>query len=226
MSQELLTALRSIVRDELARLQPPEIGVVSQVHPRVGEGDAGNHQVDVRLRASGVELHRVPVTVPRLGLSALPEVGDTVLVAFVGDDLNGAVVVGCLYDDEAHPPVAAAHEVVYQPPEEEDAAVRRLHVELAGGGTLTLGDESLEIVFGDTRVVLHRDGDVEIQAAGGVTLSAGGDLKLSAGGTIEAEAQADVTLKAGAQGSFEATAQVGLKGAKVAIAGLTEFSPS
>lgn len=226
MSDELMTALRSIVRDELARLRPPEIGKVTRVYPRESESDESNHQVNVTLRGSGVELHRVPVTAQRIGISALPEVDDSVLVAFVGGDLNAPVVIGALYNDQAHPPVAAEHEVVYQPPEPEDSAVRRLHVELANGGTMTLTDEHLEIVFGDTRVEVHRDGDVVIQAAGGVAISAGGDIRLSAGGKIVAEADSNVEIKAAAQGSFEAAAPLNLKGATVGIAGITDFSPS
>ena len=61
----LIEVLRAIIRDEIAARRPPELGIVTQVHP--GDGDAGNHQADLRLRASGLELARVPVAVPRRG---------------------------------------------------------------------------------------------------------------------------------------------------------------
>ena len=70
----LIDALRAIIRDELAARRPPELGIVTQVYP--GDGNAGNHQADLRLRSSGLELSRVPVAVPRLGFSLLPRPGD------------------------------------------------------------------------------------------------------------------------------------------------------
>ena len=40
------------------------------------------------------------------------------IVAFVGGDLNGPVVLGFLYDDQRHPPKADADEVVYEVPDD------------------------------------------------------------------------------------------------------------
>ena len=88
MSAALMATIRAIVRDEMNRLRPPELGVVTRVYGRSDDADASNHQVNVRLRCSEVELHRVPVLVGRPGWSALPNVDDLVLVNFVGGDLN------------------------------------------------------------------------------------------------------------------------------------------
>lgn len=225
MTGELLGTLRAIVRDELARVRPPELGVVTQVLARDGDGSKNNHEVNVRLRGNGVELQQVPVVVGRLGLSALPQVGDLVLVTFVAGDLNAAVVVGCLYDDQAHPPVAQPHEVVYQPPDDSDSAVRRLHLELSSGATLTVGDDALTVTLGDTSIVVDRDGDVVIQSKGTVRLEAQGDLELGAAGNMTIEAQGSLSLKA-MKASLEAQAQMALKGAQIGLAGMTQFSPS
>ena len=84
----LIDALRAIIRDELAARRPPELGIVTQVYP--GDGGAGNHQADLRLRSSGLELSRVPVAVPRLGFSLLPRQGDLVVVLFVDGDVARA----------------------------------------------------------------------------------------------------------------------------------------
>lgn len=226
MSADLIGTLRAIVRDELARLQPPELGVVTQVHARDADGSANNHQVNVRLRASGVELQRVPVAVGRLGMSALPNEGDLLLIAFVNHDLNAPVAVGCLYDDQAHPPVAQLHDVVYEPPDDGDSGVRRLHVLLKSGSEIALDDDKLEILFGGTSLVLNRDGDVAIRAAGKVTVEADGDLELRAGGAVAIEAGSNLTLKASANATLEGAAKTTVKGAQVALAGITQFSAS
>lgn len=222
---ELIGALRAIVRDELARRQPPELATVTRVFAREGEGSKNNHQVNLRLRSSGVELQRVPVAVERLGLSALPNEGDLMLVAFVGGDLNAPVAIGCLYDDQAHPPVAKPHEVVYQPPDEADSGVRRLHLELTNGSAMTVDDDKVQIVLGDTSVVINRDGDVVIQAKGKVRFETQGDVEVEAQGSMTLSSQGQLTLK-GLSISLEAQAQVKVKGAQIGLAGMTQFSPA
>ncbi len=222
---DLIGTLRAIVRDELARMRPAELATVTQVFAREGDDDRNNHEVSLRLRGSGVELQRVPVAVGRLGLSALPSEGDLMLVAFVGGDLNAPVALGCLYDDRAHPPVARPHEVVYQPPDEEASGVRRLHLELRNGSTLTLDDERLQIVLGDTSVAINRDGDVVIQAAGKLRVELDGDFELEARGDVKLTAQGQLSLQ-GMTASVEGQTRAGVKGAQIALAGMTQFSPS
>src|SRR5262249_7474729 len=123
------------------------------------------------------------------------------------------------------PPVAQLHEVVYQPPDQQDSGVRRVHIELQGGSTLTLGDDKLEIALGGTSVVVNRDGDVVIQAKGNLQLAADGDIELDAKGDLKMSAQGQVTVQ-GMAVSVEGQSQAGLKGATVSIAGITQFSPS
>jgi hypothetical protein len=230
---ELIDTLRAIVRDELARYCQPELGTVTQAFPRDGGGSKSNHQVSLRLRASGVELPRVPVVVSRPGLSALPNEGDLMLVAFVGGDLNAPVALGCLYDDQAHPPVAQLHEVVYQPPDEADSNVRRIHLELASGASLTLTDDRLEMTLGDTSIVAERDGDLVIQAKGKIRLAAQGDIEIEAQGALNLKAQGDAAVAAqgqldlkGMSATVEGQSQASLKAPQVGLAGMTQFSPS
>ena len=225
MSADLIGTLRAIVRDELARVQPPALAVVTQVRARDGDGSKNNHAVNVRLRGNGVELQHVPVAVGRLGLSALPQEDDLVLVTFAGGDLNAPIVVGCLYDDQAHPPVAQPHEVVYQPPDAGDSGVRRLHLELSSGATVTLGDDALTVLLGETSISIDRDGDVVIQAKGKVRLQAQGDVEAEATGNVSLTAQGALSLK-GLSASVEAQTQASVKGAQIGLAGITQFSPA
>jgi len=222
---DLIGTLRAIVRDELARLRPIEIGAVTTVYPRDSDGSKNNHQVNVRLFQSGVELQRVPMPTSRIGLSALPNEGDLVVVAFANGDPNAPIALGCLYDDQSHPPVAQLHEVVYQPPDPQETGVRRIHIELQSGSTLTLDDDTLKIALGGTSVVVNRDGDVVIEAKGNLRLTSDGDMELDAKGEIKVGAQSRVTVQ-GMAVSIEGQSQAGLKGATVAIAGITQFSPS
>ncbi len=155
---EFIDLLRVVVREELARQRAPELGIVLAVYANDAEGN--NHQVDVRLRASGVELQRVPVTVARYGLSVLPREGDLVLVTFVDGDLNAPVVIGSLYDENTQPPEASPAEVVYQVP--DAGGERHLHLELPSGMTCTVDDATLTISAGGTEITLEQDGDVSI----------------------------------------------------------------
>lgn len=220
-----LATVRALVREEQDRRRFPEMGVVTQVHAKTSESGKENHQVAVKLPASDVELQRVPVVVGRLGLSALPRVGDLVLVTFIAGDINSPIVVGSLYDYQQHPPKAEGDEVVYQVPDDAKSGVRRLHLELPSGATVTLDDDLLAITYGSTELKVNRDGNVEVKSAQSVTITSQGDLTL--------ESQGNMTIKAGgtlemsgvsvtAQGQASAT----LKGASISLAGMTQFSPS
>lgn len=222
---ELIATLRSIVRDELARMRYCELGSVTATYPRDGGGSKNNHEVNLRLLQSGVELQRVPVVVGRIGLSALPSEGDLMVVAFANGDANAPIALGSVYDDQSHPPVAQDHEVVYQPPDPGDSGVRRIHIELQSGSKLTLDDDKLQIALGDTSVVVNRDGDVEIQSKGKIHLASEGDLEIESQGDLKLTAQNQLTVKA-VTVSIEGQAQAGLKGAAISIAGMTQFSPS
>lgn len=222
---ELIATLRALVRAELARVRSPALGAVTKTYPKTGDDGKDNHQVDLKLTDSGVELSRVPVAVPRLGLSALPKVDDLMLVVFVGGDLNAPIATGCVYDDTEHPPVAKDGELVYQPPEDEDSSVRRFHVELKNGGKLTLDDDKLTIELGATSLVINRDGDLTVKAKGKVRLESESDLELVAGGALKLEATGDLTGK-GASATIEGSGSAKLKGPSITLAGNTQFSAS
>lgn len=229
---ELIDTLRQIVRAELARIRPPELGLVLDVFP--GDGGDGNHQADLRLRESGLTLRRVPVVVSRPGVSLLPRVGDAVVVSFLGGDVAQPVVLGAVYTGNEQPPEAGPLEAVFQPGDASDSAVRRVHLETPTGGTVTLDDETLVVTLGGTTLTLEQDGNVDIAAAGSITLSAQGDVTIDAGGTlsvsagqnVEIEAQIAVSAKGNVEATLEAGAKTTVKGALIGVAGLTQFSAS
>ncbi|HWS13623.1 MAG TPA: phage baseplate assembly protein V [Rhodocyclaceae bacterium] len=222
---DLIEILRAVIRDEMERRRAPELGIVTEVLARESESSDNNHQVKVRLRDSGVELQWVPVAVGRLGLSLLPQVGDLVLVVFVGGDLNSPVVVGSLYDAQVQPPVAKPAEVVYQPTDAQDASLRRFHLELANGSTLTIDEDKLTVALGGTEVVINRDGDVAIKSAAKLSIQTQGDMSLEASGNLDLKAQGNVTVS-GVSATVEGQGSAKLKAPAVSLAGNTQFSPS
>lgn len=220
-----LSALRSIVREEQDRRRFAELALVTQIFPKSSDSGKENHQVGIRLLSTDVELLRAPVVVGRVGLAALPRVGDLVVVVFVNGDLNAPIVIGSLYDHQQHPPKAAGDEVVYQVPDDAAAGVRRLHLELPSGATVTLDDDTLAITLGDTSVQVERDGNVEIKSASGITISSSADLTLEAQGNIGIKAQGKLELS-GATLTAEGQGTATLKAPSVSLAGVTQFSPS
>jgi phage baseplate assembly protein gpV len=221
----VVPVLRAVVRDELADVQPLALGAVTSVVSNGDGSGAHNVEVNVRLHGSALELQRVPVLTSRVGLSAAPRVGDTAVVAFVGGDLNGPVVLGSLYDDQQHPPKAEVDEIVYEVPDDASSK-RRVEIVLANGNTVSLLDDNVTITMGGTKVDVAADGAVTVEAATDLVLKAGGDVKIEAGGNVEVDASANATLKAGANATVEGSAAAKLKGATTTIAGTTSFSPS
>jgi uncharacterized protein involved in type VI secretion and phage assembly len=222
---ELIDTLRAIIREELTRHRLAELGIVTAVFPKDSDGSPNNHQVNVRLRSSSIELQHVAVAVGRAGLSLLPREGDLVVVAFVNGDINAAVVLGSIYDSQLRPPKGNPLDVVYQPPDDEDSGVRRFHLELPNGNLITIDDDKVHIESGGTEVTIARDGDVTVKSAAKVTLEAQGDIVLDAGGNLQLSAKQNVTVK-GLNATLEGQAQAKVKGPQVALAGMTDFMPS
>jgi phage baseplate assembly protein gpV len=220
----LIPTLRAIVREELTRYRMPELGVVSGVFAKDDSGD-GNHQVNVTLRGSGVELQRAPVAIDRAGWSALPREGDIVVVTFLDGDLNSPVVLGTVYDNTLRPPKGTPLELVYQPPDDEDSSVRRLYVELPGGSSITYGDDKLTVTSGGTEIVVEKDGDVSVKSAGNVKIESQGDISLEAGGNVNVKAQQNVSVQ-GVASTLEGQGSATVKGPSISVNGMTSFNPS
>jgi uncharacterized protein involved in type VI secretion and phage assembly len=221
----VVPVLRAVVRDELADVQPLALGAVTSVVTNGDGSGAHNVEINVRMHGSALELQRVPVVAGRLGLSAPPREGDTAVVAFVGGDLNGPVVLGFLYDDRNHPPKAGVDEVVYEVPDDGSSS-RRVEIVLANGNKVSVLDDNVTITMGGTKVDVASDGAITLHAAGDLVLEAGGDVSISAGKNLAMEASVNATLKANANATVEGAAAATLKGASTTIAGSTSFSPA
>jgi len=208
MNAPIFAGIRRIVREELRALRTAEFAVVQEIHPHAEAGDDDNYACTVRLRDTGLVLARVPVATGRKGLAAIPDVGDLVLVQFVGGEANAPVITGSLYNDADRPPLNAEGEVVLVLP--SDAAEGEgVQMKLAPAGessaTLTLGS-SLKIALKDDDPVVEVDvGDgsatLKIDSDGTLTITSSRAIKIEGGeiglkGTmIKAEADGEITLK-------------------------------
>ena len=221
----IVPVLRAIVREEAATGLGVELGVVTAAASNDGGAGDRNCEVDVRLRGSDLVLQRVPVASARIGVSAVPRVGDLVVVAFAGGELHGALVLGCLHTEAVHPPDATADEVVYEVPDDAADGVRRAELRLPNGNTLTVEDSKVVIDLGGS-VVTVDGGKVTITASDGITFESQGDIELKADGNVTIEGGINAELKAGANLTAQGGASTKLSGgASVTIAGMTSFSP-
>jgi uncharacterized protein involved in type VI secretion and phage assembly len=220
----LVPALQALVRDELGGVRTIELGTVTDTFTNEGGAGDNNLAVSVRLRGSALELLHVPVAVGRLGLSVSPRVDDLVVVAFVNGDINGAVAIGFLYDEQTRPPNASATEVVYVVPDDQDDNDRRFEIQLANGNKLTVQDGKVNIAMGQTSLTVESDGAITLDAQGDVTIKSQGSISLSAQNDLSIESQASASLKGASSVSVESDAQAQLKGSTTTISGTTSFS--
>jgi uncharacterized protein involved in type VI secretion and phage assembly len=203
MTLTLFETIQKIVQEELRQIRTAEIAVVQERHPHAEDSDKDNYACTVELRNSGIVLKQVPVATSRIGTTCLPEVGNTVLVQFIGGDINAPVITGCLYNDEERPPVNEdGQSVVHLPLDAEDSDA--VHVELKSGDTrgvivklgkgmeLNVQDDDpvveLKVDDGKATITIARDGTVSLETDGDI------DIK---GGTITVEAQSELNLKGG-----------------------------
>lgn len=208
MNADTLRDLRRLVREELLSLRLAELGVVQESHPHADAGDDDNYACTVRLRDTGLVLPRVPVACGRKGMAAIPDVGDLVLVQFIGGDINAPIITGSLYNDEDRPPPNDIGQVVLSLP--VDAADDEgVHVKIVSeserSATLTLGaslkielkddDPVVKIDVGDgsATLTIDSDGTLTIKSGKAIALE-GGEISIK-GSKITAEAQGEMTLK-------------------------------
>lgn len=206
MNIEAYQDLRRIIREEMGSLRMPELAVVQEVHPQ----DPDNYACTVHLRDSETVLTKVPVMTPRKGMVSIPDVGDLVLVQYLGGSANAPVITGSFYNDEDRPPENAEGEARLRlPADAGDGEGVDLHAMSADTPitTLKLGS-SLEITLQDDDPVVAIDvgggqAEITIGSDGTLTLKSQKDLVLEGnevtikGTNITAEAQAQMTLKGG-----------------------------
>lgn len=217
------------------------VGVVLKL-----DGDpAGEHRVQVELPAAGVDsvwARLVQFSASNaFGAFFVPEVGDEVLLGFLGNDPACPVVLGGLYSS-GRPPAQAlttdnhVKSIVTRCKTklEFDDEARVVTVSTPGGNTVVLSDQEKSITLTDHNgnkvrlapggISLESPKDILIDAKGAITVSSVGALTLSAkadvkveGLNVSCEAQVGVTAKGAATAELSASGQTTVKGAMVMI---------
>lgn len=173
-------AIRTIVRDELAALRWPDLALVTSVFAHTGDDDGHNHECNLQLREGSLELRKVPIATPHIGMVSAPAVGDLVLLAYVGGDANRPVVIGRMYSEKANPP-------------RHDEKEWRVESPLAGASSIAIDkDESVVVTAGKTVVTVRKDGAVEVAGEADLKIEVKGkveikctDCKIDASGQID-----------------------------------------
>ncbi|HRI66533.1 MAG TPA: phage baseplate assembly protein V [Polyangium sp.] len=176
---DIVTVLRAIIQDELRSLQFGDIAVVSKAYAHADD-DEHNYECDVTLRESGLEIKKVPMATPHIGMASMPQVGDLVYLSYVGGDANRPIVLGRLYSEKFNPPPHKADElhIVSKPKGKASIVIDK--------------DESVIVTAGETVVTIKKDDvitikgkkDLEIEVDGNVSIKCK-DCKVDASGNID-----------------------------------------
>ncbi|WPB72665.1 phage baseplate assembly protein V [Archangium violaceum] len=181
---DLVTIIRAIIREELKSLRLGDVGVVTSAFPHA-EGDAHNHECNVKLRECELELRNVPIATSHIGMVSAPNPGDLVLISYVNGDPQRPIVVGRLYSDERNPPVHAADEWRVESPLQGKTSLAidkdQSVVVTAGKTILTLKQDDVVSIQGPSDLKIEVDGNVQVKCAD-CTVDASGNIDLGTGG--------------------------------------------
>ncbi|MCD2344840.1 hypothetical protein LRH25_31445 [Ideonella azotifigens] len=111
---ELMDMVRRLVREELALRRGPQLATVTAISAHESDSDTNNYEADVRLKHDGLELPKVPIAVPHVGIAAPPRVGDLVLVEFLDMDLQQPLICGRFYHDQERAPLFKESDVLFE----------------------------------------------------------------------------------------------------------------
>ena len=180
----LLDIVRRVVEQELARVRSNLLGVVTAVHAHTAADDSNNHEADVKLRHLELELTRVPIAVPHVGVAAPPRVGDLVLVQFIDGDLSQPVLTGRFYHADEPPPIHQEDDVLF---EHRVPDGTRNQLRFAADGSIYLQREVTKDDSSEARTSLRIAGD-------------SGDLEIKLGDKILITLQHDAKIEISAEG--------------------------
>lgn len=164
MTNDLVTLIEAIIRDQMHSHKTAELGIVTKVYSHEKCSDKNNYECDVRLRDSGLELKKIPVLTQRIGAVAIPNINDMVFLQYLNGDIHSAVISGRVYNDQDRPPEAKPHEFVYISPDKEESGIRRIYIEFPNGNKLLLDDDKLVLEMGKTKVSINNDGEIELKS--------------------------------------------------------------
>ncbi|HEY1294526.1 MAG TPA: phage baseplate assembly protein V [Chloroflexota bacterium] len=212
----MVALIQAIVRDEMSRWHIGDLGVVTSVFPHGAADDRENYECNVLLKNAGLELRRVPVATPTIGVAAIPNVDDLVLVTFVAGDVQQPVILGRLYNDQQRPPLNTSNEIAFHLPLDADDD-EALKLAIRSGGDHD-PKRQVEVQMGTKLVARLGDGDPLVSLEGEnvtVTVGASGDLTVESKGKLAITASGGLDLKSDGSMNIEAGGAMTIKGATI-----------
>ncbi|MDX1908549.1 MAG: type VI secretion system tip protein VgrG [Bacteroidia bacterium] len=132
----------------------------------------------------------------QVGTYFIPEVGDEVLLGFLGDDPSYPVVLGSLYSSKNKAPFTPDDKNTYKGLVSRskmklsfDDEKKIVLIETPGGNSVTISDDAKQIELKD------QHGNTITMAQAGITLKSAKDIVLDATGKIEVKATGEISLK-------------------------------
>lgn len=156
----IVGVMQKVAQQEAARIYTTELGIVTAVFPHATEKDKDNYQCSVKLKnkkqpnGKDFELRQVPMMTPHIGLVNVPNVGDLVLINFIGGDINAPVMMGRLYTDQDRPPMNKPKEFLLQHPAEKGSAFQ---IDDKGIITVTHKEKKNTVTVDDKKIVIANE---------------------------------------------------------------------
>jgi uncharacterized protein involved in type VI secretion and phage assembly len=196
-------------------------------------GDGGSDGIWVRLAA--------PYASNNAGVVFLPEVGDEVVLGFLGSDPTAAVCLGSLHSSQLTAP--------FEPDDQntDKGIVTRSQLKMTfddvkkvtvistpGGHTVTLSDDAQSVTIVDSNsnkmemtssgiamsspsdISISADGKVSIKGQGGIDISSPASVSMK-GMSVSISADTSLSSSGGSDASFSASGTTTVKGAMVMI---------
>lgn len=176
-----------------------------------------------------------------VGSFFIPSVGDEVILGFLNNDPNQAIILGSLYNPKNTPPYEITDDNfkrAFISPEklkiELDDEKKVITVITPGENSIVINDEDKsitlkdqnknQIVMGEKGIEISSDKDIVLKAKGNITSEATGKMNIKAnqdttieGMNVTAKAQTSLKVTGSASAEISASGQTTVKGAMVMI---------
>lgn len=208
---------------------PPTHGLQSAVVEALEGDPQGEERIRVKLMGSDTTAIWARVAIPYAGdgrgLVFMPEVGDEVIVGFMGGNPSEAVVLGSLHGSAAPPPCDKSDDndiktIVTREGVKIEFDDKKKHVviETPGGNSITVSDDEKSVLVKDqngNKVTLSSDGIV-LDSAKDVAVKAKGDVNIE-GTNVNLKANAQLAAKGSASAEISSSGNTVVKGSIVQI---------
>lgn len=208
---------------------PPTHGLQSAVVEALEGDPQGEERIRVKLMGSDTTAIWARVAIPYAGdgrgLVFMPEVGDEVIVGFMGGNPSEAVVLGSLHGSAAPPPCDKSDDndiktIVTREGVKIEFDDKKKHVviETPGGNSITVSDDEKSVLVKDqngNNVTLSSDGIV-LDSAKDVAVKAKGDVNIE-GTNVNLKANAQLAAKGSASAEISSSGNTVVKGSIVQI---------